>query len=623
MKLYKKIKSILLLLTVIFSQALFAQEFTATVSKQRVSIGEQFVLTFSCNQSVSNFKPPLLDDFINYGGPNQSSSMSFVNGVMSQQISFSYILAAKNEGKFTIQPATVVANGKSLKSNVVNIEVVSAGVHGNQGHGNNQRGSGNKNNQNNQSDEFDLGNNLFMRTVVSKSKVYVGEQIMVSYKVYTRVNIMDNAATKLPVFNGFWSEDIPSKNRHVEFATEVIDGVQYQVAELKKTILIPQHAGSLTVDGMEMDVVTRIKSKGRSNDPFEQLFGMGIFGGYRDVKVSIKSKPVGIKVIPLPSAGKPKDFSGAVGDFSIQVNLKPQNKKMKTNDAGNLILNISGRGNLKMIDPPKIDLSNNCELYDTKTSEKITVTEAGVSGKKSIDYLFIPRNPGKVTISSIPFSYFDPSAARYITLNTPEFLLDVEKSEGYTANPVISSYSTTKEDIKLLGQDILFIKTAAEFTSNKKPFLGSVWFWILTVFPFLLLITVFSLNYRKLSLSSNQEYINRVILEKSSKQLREANKFLINNNYDAFYGEIINSFYKLVSIKFNIPLAQLNIDKVMEKLNENNLEQARSNEIVSFIQKCEMAKYSPIKHSDNMQADYEKANEIFQFIEKYGINKKT
>jgi hypothetical protein len=390
--------ALLLLLSLFLWHSAIAQEasFTASVSKNRVAVGEQFQISFTINTNASNFNAPDLSNFITYSGPNQSSSMQIINGSVSQTISMNYVLAAKKEGKFTIGAASIQVGNKLLNTKPIAIEVVKGGQSAPQGGGNNTAKG------NNSAYPEDVESNIFMRATVSKSKVYQGEQLLVTYKVYTRLNIVDNALSKAPSFNGFWSEEVPNPTRQSELHSEVLDGIQYQVAEIKKTILIPQRAGTLNIDPLEMEIVTRVKSKSRNNSFFDQFFG----GGYQDVKLSIASKPVKVEVMPLPEKGRPENFNGAVGQLNIEASIK--NNELKTDEGCNLTYTISGKGNLKLLEAFKLKLPADIETYDPKITDKINVSVDGVKGSRTFDYLLIPRYAGNYTIPALQFSYFDP-----------------------------------------------------------------------------------------------------------------------------------------------------------------------------------------------------------------------
>jgi BatD DUF11 like domain len=570
----------------------FAQEavLTASTSRTQVGVGEQFQISYSINGNGGNFRSPEMRDFAILSGPNQSSSMSFVNGNMSQSLSFSYILAAQKEGKFTIGPASIVVNGKTISSKSLTIEVVK-----------NPAGSQNQNGQG-RSQEQAAGDNsdLFIRASVDKSKVYVGEQLLVSFKIYTKVSIVQNALTKAPVFNGFWSEDIITPNQQATLRPEVLDGVQYQVAEIKKTILMPQRAGTLEITELVMDFVKRVQQRTRSNSFFDQFFG----GGYQDVRATAKSKPIKIEVIPLPTAGKPADFNGAVGDFGMESRLSNTNKTLKTNDATNLYVTLTGKGNLKLIDPFKLKLPPEIESYDAKINDKISTSNSGVSGSRTFDYLLIPRHSGSYKIPPVTFSYFDVSKKDYVTLSTPEFSLEVEKG---SANETESGTAviTAKEDVKILGNDIRYIKTKTNLKKTDTQFFGSKLFYFLLLLPLLLFI-LFSLGLNKYreSLKDTVGMKSKRATKIAKKRMEIANQHLVSNNYDAFYNELFKSINGYLGDKLNIAPADLSKERITETLQKRGANEQAINFLIATLNKSEFARFAPIKSSAAMQTDY-------------------
>jgi hypothetical protein len=601
-------KTISTLIMICLFIKVYAQEFSASVNRNRVAVGEQFQLSFNLNATGNNFRSPSLQDFQVYGGPNQSSSMSWINGSVSQQITYSYYLAAKHEGKITIGSASINVNGKTISSRPITIEVV-------KGNNQNANAQGNAKNGKSQSNEnADLGNNLFIRTVPSKTRVYLGEVLSVTYKLYTRVNILDNALSHMPSFNGFWSEEI--KQRASGFHAENIDGLQYQVAEIKKTILVPQQSGKLIVDPIEMEIVTRVRSRNQNNDPFEQFFNMGMFGGYQDVKVKVSSKPVGIEVLNLPSAGKPQGFSGAVGEYSMECSMKPSAQKLKANDAGNVFFSISGKGNLKLVDAPKINVPSDIEIYDPKINDKLSTTEAGISGKRTFDYLFIPRHEGSFTISPPAFSYFDPRKERYITLQTPEFNIKVERgSGGQGKNPVISYYNNNQKTIAQLGNDIAYIKTKTELKNKKKPVYGSGLFWLSCGLPFLMLGGYAGYEkYRSATMKNmagiRQRRAGRIAVEK----LKTAKQLMDKNQPSAFYKEVLTATTGYLADKYRMPLSEMSRDSISEMLIKQGVNKEKSAAFVALIKQCEFAQYAPGIHS-SMQKDYADAIAAIENIE--------
>ncbi|MBC7863123.1 MAG: protein BatD, partial [Bacteroidia bacterium] len=395
----RKIKlAIILFFGMILPVFFFAQSFTATVNKKVIPMGEYFEIRFTINATASNFQPPDLKDFNVYQGPNQSSNMSWVNGVVTQSISLSYYLGGKKEGKFTIGPASIVVSGKKLLSNAVAIEIVKGNAPANQ----NQNQTQNQTNTNPQRNEYSNnsgGNDVFVKTLASKQKCYLGEQIVVTHKIYARNQIKTIQNLKLPSYTGFWNKE-EDRNKQSQLETENVDGIMYYVVEFNKTFLFPQRTGELEIDPVEIDVITAVQSRNRPRNIIEQLIG----GGYEDKVNKLKSKPVKITVNALPEANKPADFNGAVGSFNFKAEL--DRDKVKENDAINLKITISGRGNINLIDNPKIKFPSEFETYDPKVNENISVN-AAVSGSKTFEYLLIPRKRGQYTIKDFNFSYFD------------------------------------------------------------------------------------------------------------------------------------------------------------------------------------------------------------------------
>lgn len=578
-----------ILLLVFTSQFSWAQDATlvASTSRNQVGVGEQFQITYTLKGAGSNFRAPDMHDFVVLSGPNQSSSMEIINGNMSQSISLSYIIAAQREGKFTIGPAAISSNGKQVNSKSLVIEVVK-----------NPAAQNSRNGQ--QAMDGDDNSDLFLRAFVDKSKVYVGEQLVVTFKIYTKVSIVQNALTKAPVFNGFWSEDIVSPNQQATLRPEVFDGVQYQAAEIKKTVIMPQRAGSLEITEMVMDVVKRVQQRSRSNSFFDQFFG----GGYQDLRATVKSKPLKIEVMPLPTAGKPLDFNGAVGDFGMECRLSNTNKTLKTNDATNLYITLSGKGNLKLIDPFKLKLPPEIEGYDAKINDKISTTINGVSGSRTFDYLLIPRHSGKFQLPPISFSYFDISKKSYVTLNSPDFTLDVEKgaaNETEAGTTVI----TAKEDVKILGNDIRYIKTKTNLQKTGKDFFGSSKFYMLLFLPVLLFVA-FLLFFKKYTNSLNDTVSrkSKKATQIARKRLALANNYLQQNNYDAFYNELFKSINGYLSDKLNLSAVELTKEKITEVLLAKGTNQEAINFLLLTLNKSEFARFAPVKSTSAMQTDY-------------------
>jgi hypothetical protein len=446
-----------------------------------------------------------------------------------------------------------------------------------------------------------------MKCVVDKHKVYVGEQLIATFKIYTRVNIIDNGLSKVPVLNGFWTEDIPSKSNQAELYTENYEGVQYNVAELKKTILFPQRTGTLEIDPLELECVVR--QRGRSNSIFDQFFG----GGYQDARVKIRTKPVKIEVMSLPTEGKPVGFTGAVGTFSIESKINKEN--VKTNDAVNLIVTVSGKGNIKTIDPIKPEFPADIEAYDPKTSDNINASNSGLSGKRTYDFLLIPRHSGDFELPSIPFSYFDPTKKTYVVLNTPSFPLHVEKGKDGEQSTLITS--ANQEDIKTVGSDIRYIKTAVtEYHKNKDVFFGSGLHYSLMAAPVLLLILAAAgrNKYEKdnADIPANR---NRKATKVALKRLELAEVHLKNNDDNNFYQEVYRTLITYLGDKLHLLQSVLSKETISSSMASRNVSAATIQQFIGIMDKCEFARYAPLKSKEGMQEVYADATSVIVKVE--------
>ena len=587
------------------AETAFAQKFTATASKTKVAVGETFQLTFSLNANGTNFKMPALNEFDVYSGPNQSTSMSFVNGAMSQSITLSYIIAAKKEGKVTITPANVSVNGANVQSNSLVIEVVKGGTTTNP----NPNSQNQQQNPSSPSNEG-IGDNLFVRTSVNKTKVFQGEQITVTHKVYTRYQLRGFQDIKFPDYTGFWSQDVPSNNQQIQVANENVDGVVYSVAELKKTFIFPQRSGKLQIEPMKVEVVVRKQSNKRPRDIFDQFFG----GGYEDATYSVKSKPIIIDVNPLPEANKPANFAGAVGDYSFKAEVNKDN--VKANDAINLTVTINGKGNIKLVDPLKINFPEDFETYDAKTKDNISTSASGVSGSKTFDYLAIPRHEGDYKIEPISFSYFDPEKKQYITLPSPEFKIHVDKGKDGEAGANVFN-PRSKEDVKVLGNDIRYIKTNnIQLVPRGNYFFGSAAFCLLLISPFLLFFLFIFIRRKHIEKNKDSVAVkSRKATKMAKKQLVLAEKHLNANNKETFYVEIFKALHGYTGSKFNIPTANLNKDNITDSMKLRGVSEATIQQLMSTLDNCEFAHYAPSAASGDLKEIYNNTVELITKIE--------
>ena len=591
----------ILLFILFLTNYLLAQKLVTSISSNKVAVGETFQIQFSLTGSGSNFKLPTMPDFEIIEGPYQSSSTSITNGVVNQSSSLTYVLSAKRDGKLTIGPASAVSGGKTIQSNALSIEVTKGKANtGNQG-GNSAGQAVSK------PTSKDISDNIFVRATVNKSKVYLGEVIDVTFKVYTRMEMQMRNFTKLPTYDGFFVQDI--KNRQKTSQTnETINGITYVVGEIYKTFVIPQHTGKLTIDPFEIECIVRQKSTRKPRDIFEQIMG----GGYEEVLYPLKSLPVTIDVQALPEEGKPEGFSGAVGSYTYKAELSKE--KLKANDAVNLTLTLSGKGNIKLIEPFKVNFPEDFETYDAKTIEKISVTENGISGSKTFDYLVIPRHEGEYTIEQFQFSYFDPVKKEYVSIPSPEFKLRVEKGEGTSA--VVVGGSSAQEELKVLGNDIRYIKTKTNLKEKDHYFFGSAMFYFFLFSPLIAFISF--LIIRRKNVEQNKDGIalkSKRATKMAKKRLSVAEKHLKANNKEFVYIEIFNALYGYISDKLNIPSADLNKEHIAETLKNRAVSENTIQQLITTLNNCEYARYAPGSVSGDLNYIYNSTVELITKIE--------
>ncbi len=600
----KKIFFLLFTVSFIFS-ASHAEEvkFTATAPRV-VEVGEQFQLVYTVNQQGTDIRMPSLSGFQLLMGPSVSvmSSSRTINGKMtsSSSYSYTYVLLAEKEGKFTIQPATINLKGKTLQSNTLHIEVVKADAKPK----NNQPA----NQQNNQSvaNNKITQENLFVKVEVNKRKLYMGEHLVASLKVYTRLNISGFGDAKFPSFNGFLSQEIP-RSGNISLKRESVNGVIYNVGVIRQLILFPQHEGEIEIEPFELECIIRQQKGSRG-------FFDDFFGNYQDVRVPRRSKPVKIRVKELPAEGKPASFDGAVGQFKVSASISKDS--VAANDAINLKLKISGNGNLKLIHPPKFNFPADFEVYDPKTDHQFKNTVSGTTGSITFDYLIIPRHGGNYEIPPLDFCFFDPKTKNYQTKFTPKFKIKVAKSNGDTSEALISSF--VKEKVKFIGKDIRFIKTN-EFKPHTKGkvFFGTLHFYLAYLIPFGIFVLLFVINKKRIKANSDRERVkNKRANRVAMKRLKLASAGLKTNNKAVFYEEILKALWGYTSDKLNLALADLNKENISEILKNKGVRDELIADFLQILDTCEFASYAPSPGSLEMAELYKKTMNTITKLEK-------
>ena len=596
-----KIRYHILTLLLFCTGTLFAQnvKFTASVGKNEVGTGEQFQIDFSVNGNADGFTAPNFNGFQVLSGPNESTSMTSINGNTTVSTSLSYILMAEKEGEFTIGPATATVNGHRLSTNPIKIKVVK----GRPVPQNNQAQSA-PDNSVSRGNPTDLSQSLFIRAVVDKNNVYQGEQITLNYRLYTLVGIEQSQVDKLPDLTGFWNEDIKNQQQQVQFRIETYKGVRYNVADIKQTILFPEHAGDITIDPLGLTFLVRVPTQAR--DIMDQFFG-----SFKEEKYKVKSAPVVIHVKPLPDAGKPDSFAGAVGDFKIEASI--DKTEIMANDALNYKVKVTGSGNIKLLKALNTNFPADFEKYDPKITDTITDSESGVSGSRVYNYLLIPRHQGDYTIDPLKFSYFNPATNRYTSLTSKSFHIKVAKGANESN---VTAFTADKQDIKVLGKDIRYIKISDDgLTIPGNRLFGSTWYYILLLIGPVTAYAAYT--YRNWLIKTNSDLVkvkSRRAGKIAAKHLANARAQLLANNTQAFYEEVFKGLYGYLSDKLNIAYANLDRETIASVLKARSLSEQLINRLLDTIDLCEMARYAPVTHISKQEV-FEKAKRIINDIE--------
>jgi hypothetical protein len=594
-------------------------QFTAS-SRNRVSVGDRFQLTYTVNARGGDFVGPDIRDFRVLSGPNVSTSQSYqvINGKMSQSFSVSYVyyLQAFKEGNFEIAPATISIDGSEYTSNALSIEVIRGNAPPASVPKNQQNVAGGADEQ--QTTTQDPGEDVFLKAFVTNRNPYQGEQVIVTYKIYTaNVPISDIDIENLASFPGFWSTNLTDSKQQIQPKTEIIDGREYLTGELYRAALFPQKSGELTIDAKKLSCTAQMRTQGtrKVRDPFfDSFFDDPFFNNqYRNVRIEMTSDPITINVKPLPVDKKPAGFSGAVGRFSLESDV--DKTELEVNDAITFRLVITGSGNLELINTPDINWPPDFETYEPKIINNIRTSDAGVSGSRTFEYLAIPRSAGEFTIGPVELAYFDPATGTYRTLSTEAYNLRVEKGDQPMSNVTYSGVA--QEDIMYLGQDIRYIKPGTYPLYARNTYLiGSSLFYLSLAIPVFLLIVIIMIVASTRKKRSNVALVrNRKATRVARKNLRKANEFLKSQQREAFYAEVSRALWGYLSDKFNIPPADLSIDSVSERLAEKDVSAESTGKFVEVLNKCEFARFAPGDSSALMNEVYNESIRLISMIE--------
>ena len=565
-------KKLSIILFLFCSALLQAQQLKVSADKNPAIVGEQIVIQYKINTKGQNFKSPNFKGLKVLSGPNPStqSSYSFVNGKSQNNSSttYTYYVKAIKVGTYTISPASITVKGKKIQSKAYALKVV-------------------KGSEKNKAQKQALADNLFVKVEVNKRNIIVGEQILVTYKLFTRFDLQNTELSSLPALNGFWAKDLEASSR---FKRDVIDGIAYNVATIKKSVLTAQKSGELVIDPMELKCSIRIQKKRNNRDPFANFFG----GSQNLQEEFIRSKPITIKVTEL--SNPPDNFKGAVGNMKIKSSV--DNTSINANDAITYKLTITGTGNIELIEPLAIQFPEDFEVYDPKITDRIF--EGGRKRSvKTFEYLLIPRYKGNYSIPSASLIVYNTKKKQYETKNSSKHALTILASK----NNEQESGTIDKHNVRAERKDIHYIFTESNLQVIKERIIQPKLFYTLFLLPILLLI--FLWIYNKIvgkTYTSGSEWKNRKANKIALKRLKTAQICINYNDFDRFFEEIEKSLWGYFADKFKVESADLSKETVSTYFKSSDIDNTIQSKFITLLDECEFARYAP-ESNKNAQMD--------------------
>jgi len=598
----KKLRLIPVLFILIFFRTA-AQDISVVADyPEVVATGQQFAVSWTINSGGGDFIEPSFTGLYKLMGPqtSYSSSTQIINGKISRETTYTYVyyLQAMTPGKYVIPPAGYKYKNKTYYSDSLRIEVT--------GNGTAQQGVAGRSGQNVQNEDVASDDDIFVNLILDKKEVFLGQHIVATVKIYSRVDISGINEIKYPGFEGFLKTDLETPQL-TSLRRENINGRLYGTGIVQQFLLYPQKPGEITIDPVQISVL--IQQKSGQSDPF---FG-DFFQTYTTVPKAIFSKALKIKVNPLPGI-KPDDFSGIVGKASITATANTDS--VNVNDAVNLKIIISGSGNLKLANAPGIQMPADVEVYDPKVTDNLTNNSGGTSGQKIFEYVLIPRHYGEYKIPPVKYSYFDLSTRRYETLTTPEISFYARK--GNDQNAGITVYGgVSKEDVKYLGRDIRFIKSYPGALRKSGNLIAAKRSYY-TFYAFALILFFAVLFVRREHIRRNSDLTsvrNRKAGKVAARRLKEAEKCLREKQTDRFYEEILKALWGYLSDKLNIPVSELTRSSAVQSLTEKGIPEEEINTLSSIIDNCEYARYAPSSSSEEAGKLYDGASGFIRYVE--------
>lgn len=562
--------------------------FEAKVSKKKLGINERLRVDFEMNKDGDNFNPPDFANFMVVGGPNQAVSNSWINGKRTYSKTYSYFLAPKRQGTFTISQATIEIEGEIYKTTPIQITVTAAVDKPKDGN----------------NADYIASENIHLVAEVSKTNPYLNEAITVVYKLYVSPNtgVSNWREIDNPKYSDFWSQNIDIKGLKVQNGT--YKGEDYRYVVLRKTVLYPQKTGKLEIEPLSLDITVEVPTNRRD------IFGARLMSQVHKT-VSAGNRTIVVK--PLPEKGKPSDFTGAVGDFNFKVTTSKY--ELNASESLQAKVEVTGKGNLKLFELPKLNLPSSLEVYEPEHSENVRTNLDGMQGSISDSYTVVPQYKGKYPIPSISFSYFDLKTESYKTINSNELVIDVLEGPTSNASEDITSANGNKQRVVLNNNQFAFVKTNTDFVSTKpNHFFKSLAFWSAMIVPFLAipLVIVFKRHQEKRQADVFGNKIRKAD-KLAKKYLGEAKKEM--DKKETFYIALERALHNYLKAKLHIETSDFSKDRISDLLESKGVD---GNAILSFnaiLENCELARYTPINHVE-MQKDYDLAAKTITIIDK-------
>lgn len=595
-------KHIIFTLLLILGLQAVAQQMT-TQAPSSIPAGTKFMVQFSVDDRCSDFRGPSFKGLSALSGPNQgtSQSMSIINGrrTSSFTTTFSYLVVGEKEGTYTVGAASCVVDGKKVSSEPFTIKVTKADPNqqsNSQQRGYHQQRQGYAQEQPPTIDEH----SLFAKAVLNKSNPYRGEQVIVSYRIYTQVSLQQYQIDKLPGNKGFWAEDLSDNRSEVKQWEETIDGKRYLVAEIRRGALFAQEDGKLSIEPLDLDVLAMVPRQRRRTGTIWDLFDDPFFNSAQAIEKHLRTPKLNVNVRPLPAA--PEGFSGGVGNFNIKGDV--DTRKVKANEAITYKITVSGSGNLMLIDNPTIAFPSAFEVYDPEVATNLNKSDNGVSGSKSFEWVLIPRSEGNYSLPELQFIYFDPATNSYVTRTLPAIDIEVEKGD-----PNAMAHATSnKNDVKKLNNDINYIKTGDAHLRSLNDDESNWWFWLGIALIGTGTIAAVAVGRRQQAMQ--QDVVGtrlRRATKEARRRLRKAATHLKDGNDELFYQEIYQAIWGCIADKYNIELSRLSSDTVQDCLIEKGIDNNLQQQILQTLKDVDYARFAPGDSSAKKQNIYDEA----------------